>query len=151
MTSINDIQPGSIVRGPTLPEPVEVLATAPMGDALKIIGRGMQTGMTHDPVLTPAQIADLVVSADREPFDGDARLFRLGIRPHSMHGLPVLVILANCTHNGRQRSYRLAVLLTLPSLIGSVARLSRRRGVQKALASEDTRWQREPLIWRGRP
>ena len=26
MTSINDIQPGSIVRGPTLPEPVEVLA-----------------------------------------------------------------------------------------------------------------------------
>ena len=35
MTSINDIQPGSIVRGPTLPEPVEVLATAPMGESLK--------------------------------------------------------------------------------------------------------------------
>jgi hypothetical protein len=79
MTSIKDIHPGCIVRGPTLPEPVEVLAIVPMGEALKIIGRGIQTGMTHDPVLTPAQIADLVVSADREPFDGNARMFRLGI------------------------------------------------------------------------
>ena len=35
--------------------------------------------MTHDPVLTPAQLAQLTVSADREPFDGDARMFRLGI------------------------------------------------------------------------
>ena len=73
------IQVGSIVSGPTLPEPIEVLATVPMGDSLKVIGRGRTTGMTHDPVLTPAQIAQLVVSADREPFDGDARLFRLGI------------------------------------------------------------------------
>ena len=44
---------------------------------LKVIGRGMQTGMTHDPVLSPEQLARLTVSAEREPFDGDARLFRL--------------------------------------------------------------------------
>ncbi len=74
-----NIQPGSIVTGPTLPEPVEVLVTMPMGSALKIIGRGRNTGMTYDPVLTPEQIARLQVSAEREPFDGDARLFRLGI------------------------------------------------------------------------
>ena len=84
MTDTNIIQPGSIVRGPTLPEPIEVLATVPMGDSLKVIGRGTQTGMTHDPVLTPAQLADLIVSAEREPFDGDARLFRLGVEAHRL-------------------------------------------------------------------
>ena len=84
MASITEIQPGSIVRGPTLPEPIEVLATVPMGEALKVIGRGMQTGMTHDPVLTPAQIAALDVSAQEQPFDGDARLFRLGIEAHRL-------------------------------------------------------------------
>jgi len=79
MTTVNHIRIGSIVTGPTLPEPVEVLVTMPMGSALKIIGRGRNTGMTYDPVLSPEQIAQLQVSAEREPFDGDARLFRLGI------------------------------------------------------------------------
>jgi len=73
------IRPGCIVTGPTLPEPIEVLATIPMGASLKVIGRGRNTGLTHDPVLTPAQLSRLNVSADREPFDGDARMFRLGI------------------------------------------------------------------------
>lgn len=45
------IHPGSIVRGPTLPEAVEVLTVIPFGDALKIIGRGLRTGLTYDPVL----------------------------------------------------------------------------------------------------
>ena len=78
-SGFNSIRPGSIVTGPTLPEPIEVLATVPMGESLKVIGRGRNTGMTHDPVLTPAQLAQLTVSADREPFDGDARMFRLGV------------------------------------------------------------------------
>ena len=78
------IHPGSIVQGPTLPEPIKVLATVPMGDSLKVIGRGMQTGMTHDPVLSPEQLARLMVSAEREPFDGDARLFRLGVEAHRL-------------------------------------------------------------------
>lgn len=49
------------------------------GDSLKIIGRGLSTGMTHDPVLNAGQLAQLIVSAERVPFDGAARLFRLGI------------------------------------------------------------------------
>lgn len=73
------VRPGCIVRGPTLPEPIEVLATVAFGESLKVIGRGRSTGLTHDAVLTPAQLAQLEVSADREPFDGEARLFRLGI------------------------------------------------------------------------
>src|SRR5882757_7049533 len=79
MSPSPSVRPGSIIRGPTLPEPVEVLAVVPLGDSLKIIGRGLQTGLTHDPVLTPEQLARLSISADQEPFDGDARLFRLGI------------------------------------------------------------------------
>src|SRR5438309_10375075 len=78
------LRPGSIVRGPTLPEPVEVLALVPLGESVKIIGRGLQTGLTHDPVLTPDQLARLTVSADQEPFDGDARLFRLGVDAHRL-------------------------------------------------------------------
>jgi superfamily II DNA or RNA helicase len=81
MTAITSllIKPGSLVSGPTLPERIEVLAVVVMGDSLKIIGRGLKTGLTHDPILNPTQIGQLVVSADREPFDGDARLFRLGV------------------------------------------------------------------------
>jgi hypothetical protein len=75
----DSIRVGSVVSGPTLPEPVEVLAIVPMGESLKLIGRGRNSGMTHDPVLTRPQIAQLTVSADREPFDGDARMFRLGV------------------------------------------------------------------------
>ncbi|MEX0937357.1 MAG: helicase-related protein [Pirellulales bacterium] len=78
-TSNGEIKPGAIISGPTLPEPVEVLATVQMGTSLKVIGRGRTSGTTHDTVLTPGQIAQLVISADREPFDGDARMFRLGI------------------------------------------------------------------------
>src|SRR5215468_9172040 len=82
--SLPSLRPGSIVRGPTLPEAVEVLALVPLGDSLKVIGRGLTTGLTHDPVLTPDQLARLTISADQEPFDGDARLFRLGVEAHRL-------------------------------------------------------------------
>ena len=81
---IGTIRQGCILTSPALPEPIEVLATVPMGDALKVIGRGCNTGLTHDPVLSLRQLADVVVSADREPFDGDARMFRLGVEAHRL-------------------------------------------------------------------
>src|SRR3954454_4276265 len=84
MAPSNSIRPGCVVRSPALPEPVEVLAVVPLGDSLKVIGRGLRTGLTHDPVLTPAQLALLTVSAEQEPFDGDARLFRLGVEAHRL-------------------------------------------------------------------
>ena len=84
MSVIASPKPGSIIRGPTLPEPVEVLALVPMGDSLKVIGRGLKTGLTYDPVLSPLQLAQLEVSADQEPFDGDARLFRVGVEAHRL-------------------------------------------------------------------
>ena len=56
MTTTNNIRPGSIVSGPTLPEPIEVLVVLPMGPALKLIGSGRRSGQTYDPVLNPQQI-----------------------------------------------------------------------------------------------
>lgn len=54
------IRNGSIVSGPTIPESIEVLTTIPMGTSLKVIGRGLKTGSTYDPVLNAAQIAQLL-------------------------------------------------------------------------------------------
>jgi ATP-dependent DNA helicase RecG len=82
--STPEIRAGIIVRGPTLPEPIEVLAVVPFGQSLKVIGRGLNTGLTHDPVLNPAQLLQLEISAEREPFDGNARLFRLGVEAHRL-------------------------------------------------------------------
>ncbi len=80
----NSIRPGCLVSGPTLPERVEVLAIVAMGESLKLIGRGTSTGLTYDPVLTPSQLAQLIVSAEQEPFDGEARMFRLGVEAHRL-------------------------------------------------------------------
>ncbi len=82
--TLDEIHVGSIVTGPLLPEPVEVLAIVPLGDSIKLIGKGRKTGLVRDPVLTPAQIAQLRGSPLRESFDGDPALFRLGIEAHRL-------------------------------------------------------------------
>lgn len=73
------LKPGSIVRGVLFPEAVQVITTIPMGSSVKLIGTGVKTNQTYQPVLTEAQIAQLVANPAREPFDGDARKFRLGV------------------------------------------------------------------------
>ena len=73
------IQPKSIVNGPFLPEPVEVIMLVPMGSSIKLVGRGIRTGKAYDPVLSPSQLAALEISPEREPLDGDPERFRLGI------------------------------------------------------------------------
>ena len=50
-----------------------------MGDSLKLVGRGLKSGMSYDPVLSPAQLAELEISPEREPLDGNPERFRLGI------------------------------------------------------------------------
>lgn len=67
-----------------LPESIEVVAVMPFGEASKVIGRGLNSGKLFDPVLNASQLAQLTVSADQEPFDGDARLFRLGVEAHRL-------------------------------------------------------------------
>ncbi len=64
-----------------LPEPVQVIITVPLGASVKLIGKGLRTGIVHEPILSAEQIATLQVShpAGQEPFDGDAARFRLGV------------------------------------------------------------------------
>jgi hypothetical protein len=81
---IEDIHVGSVVFGPLLPEPVEVLAIVPLGASVKLIGKGCKTGLVRDPVLKSEQIALLIATPAQEPFDGDPALFRLGIEAHRL-------------------------------------------------------------------
>jgi superfamily II DNA or RNA helicase len=73
------LRAGTIVSGAVLPEPIEIVAVIGLGEAVRLFGRGLQTGLARDIVLSAAQQAQLVVSAERPAFDGDARLFRLGL------------------------------------------------------------------------
>src|SRR5580692_5700444 len=75
----SDLKAGIIVRGPVLPEPIEVLVVTQLGDAIKIVGAGQKTGQVHQRVLHPDQLKLLEATPDREPFDGDPARFRLGI------------------------------------------------------------------------
>ena len=76
---LSDIKPNVIVQGPIFPERVKVIATVLLGDSIKLIGEGMETGKVHQPILNEDQIAQLEVSSETEPFDGDPAKFRLGI------------------------------------------------------------------------
>ena len=75
----SELKPGIIVRGPVLPEPVEVLIVTPLGDVIKIVGAGQKTGQVHQRVLRLDQIQFLDATPEREPFDGDPARFRLGV------------------------------------------------------------------------
>lgn len=84
VTKPEQVQQGVIVSGPFIPEAMEVLAVMPFGESRKVIGRGVKTGQSYDPVLSPEQIAQLVVTGESEPFDGSAQLFRIGVEAHRL-------------------------------------------------------------------
>ncbi|MCT7964953.1 Ig-like domain-containing protein [Laspinema sp. D1] len=73
------LKPNAIVTGSLFPEPVQVIVTVPLGNSLKLIGKGLQTHQVYEPILTLEQLAELNVSLDQEPFDGDPLKFRLGV------------------------------------------------------------------------
>ncbi len=74
-----DLRPHSIVRSPLFPEPVRVILTQPVGPDLKLIGTGMESGQTYQPILSAQQLATLQVSPEQQPFDGDANRFKWGV------------------------------------------------------------------------
>src|SRR3954452_6093216 len=75
----DEVRVGTVIIGPLLPEPIEVLAVVPLGDSVKLVGKGLKTGLVRDPVLSQSQLAQRRCSPPRESFDGDPNLFRLGI------------------------------------------------------------------------
>ncbi len=77
--SPESIQPNTVLRGPSLPEPIRVTVAMPLGQDVRIIGQRTQSGLFFDQVLSHDQIASLSVAPDVGACDGDARKFRLGI------------------------------------------------------------------------
>jgi len=77
--TIDELHVGSVVSGPLLPEPVEVIAVFALGDSIKLVGKGCKTGLVRDPALTQAQLAQLRCQPLKGSFDGDPAMFRLGI------------------------------------------------------------------------
>jgi hypothetical protein len=80
----NQVRPGITISGPFIPEAMEVLAVVPFGESLKVIGRGIKTGRSYDPVLSPDQIAQLTITGEAEPFDGSGLHFRIGVEAYRL-------------------------------------------------------------------
>jgi SNF2-related domain len=76
---VTELIPGVIIRGPAVPEPIEVLVVTPLGAMFKVHGRGLRTGQAHQRILHPSQVASLSALPTEEPFDGDALRFKLGV------------------------------------------------------------------------
>ena len=41
----NEVRVGAVIIGPLLPEAIEVLAVVPLGDSVKLVGKGLKTGL----------------------------------------------------------------------------------------------------------
>jgi hypothetical protein len=76
---IESLKPGVIVRGPVLPEAVRLIEVKIFGSAVKIIGKGLNTGRYYEPILNAEHLAKLEITPERELFDGDPNKFRLGV------------------------------------------------------------------------
>ena len=50
-----------------------------MGDSVKLVGKGLKSQKVYEPILNADQLAKLEATPEKEPFDGDAGKFRLGI------------------------------------------------------------------------
>src|SRR5436309_8200112 len=77
--TIDQLKANKLLPGPICPEPVQVILVVPMGDAVKLIAKGLQTSRVYEPILTPDKLATLETSPDTEPFDGDSMRFRLAV------------------------------------------------------------------------
>jgi superfamily II DNA or RNA helicase len=77
--NIDQLKPNLVLRGALFPEPIQVITTILLGESVKVIGQGMQTNQVYQSILTPEQLSFLESSPETEPFDGDAKKFRLGV------------------------------------------------------------------------
>jgi superfamily II DNA or RNA helicase len=77
--TVEELKPNKILNGPIFPEPVQIIVCVPMGDAVKLIAKGLNTSRVYEPILRPDQLASLSTSPDTEPFDGDPLRFRLAV------------------------------------------------------------------------
>ena len=74
----HELKPETIVQGPLFPESVQVIVVVPVGDSVKLVGKGLKTGQVYEPILGADQLALLTATPERQPFDGDPQRFRRG-------------------------------------------------------------------------
>jgi len=77
--NVDQLKPNRVLRGAMFPEPVQIITTILLGDSVKVIGHGLRTNQVYQSILTAEQLVLLEASPDTEPFDGDAKKFRLGV------------------------------------------------------------------------
>ena len=76
---MEQIKPNVILVGSLFNEPVRVITAYPVAEKLKIIGKGLNSGQVHEPILSAEQIATLEVTSDTPTFEGSPLRFKLGI------------------------------------------------------------------------
>jgi superfamily II DNA or RNA helicase len=77
--TVDQLKPNKILQGAMFPEPVQVIVVIPMGDAVKLVGKGVNTSRVYEPILTLENLATLETTPDIQLFDGNAQRFRLGV------------------------------------------------------------------------
>ena len=55
--SSKPLKPGDIVRSSLFPEPVQVLVVTSLGQSVKLIGKGLDSGKVYEPVLDAGTLA----------------------------------------------------------------------------------------------
>lgn len=77
--NISKITPNAIVTGPFFPEPIEIIVSVPLGESVKLIGKGLTSAQVHECILTPDQLCTIQILPQNEPFNGNPVRFRLGV------------------------------------------------------------------------
>ncbi len=77
--TLDDLCPGATLQGPLLPESVEIVAAMRLDRAVRIIGRGLQTGAFVDRVFDQSHLAALTILSRDPTFDGEGLRFKLGV------------------------------------------------------------------------
>jgi hypothetical protein len=63
-------KPNSLIKNAIFPELVKVIAAVPLGDKVKLICEGIESGKVHQPILNEDQVNSLeIIPQDIRPFD----------------------------------------------------------------------------------
>ena len=78
--SFEKLKVGVLVKGPMLPEPIQIVLIQPVGSAVKIGGKGLYNeDRYYERIFDKEQISQLQILPAHDVFNGDAKRFGLGI------------------------------------------------------------------------
>ncbi len=77
--NIADLKPNIIIQGAYFPEPIFIAALSPVGNSIKIMGKGMKTNSFYEKTLDDSQVELLSANPEKLLYDGNAHKYRLHI------------------------------------------------------------------------